>query len=159
MDDSVLDAVREADGDTDADEAEGIYADDAYETDDGYEEEEDDAARLEEEAGFDHDSTVREIGARVGDVAATALLGAAIGAGIGWLAYRSTRPEPRLAWPPRRDRGAARVPQRASARAAMLAEAVSEAARESADELRALVERTLRRELRGVMRAARGRSR
>ncbi|HZF69113.1 MAG TPA: hypothetical protein VEZ47_13815 [Gemmatirosa sp.] len=143
----MLDAVREADGDTDADEAEGLYEDDedAAEVD----------ALLDEESGFDDDSSVAEIGARAADVTAAALLGAALGAGLGWLAYRSTRPEPRLDWPQRRHRGAARGPARASARAALLAEAVSEAARESADELRALVERTLRRELRGLTRAAR----
>jgi hypothetical protein len=83
MDDSVLDAVREADGDTDADEAEGLYEDD----EDAAEVE----ALLDEESGFDDDSSVAEIGARAADVTAAALLGAALGAGLGWLAYRSTR--------------------------------------------------------------------
>jgi hypothetical protein len=130
MDDAMLDAVREADGGADAaDAGDDLAGDDA--------------------AGFDDDSSAAEIGARVGDVAISALVGAALGAGLGWLAYRSALREPRYARPRRRGHGPS------PRRAALLVEAVSEATRESAAELRQVVEETLRRELRGVIRAAR----
>ena len=137
-DDELLDAVRAADGD--------VYdaADDEDDGDNG------------DDLGSDMLPTV---GGRASELAAAALLGAALGAGLGWLAYQAGRPTPRYARAPRRRPAEVRNGSRAARRAMEIANVVAEATRESAHDLRGVIEETLRRELRGLARAARGRLR
>lgn len=142
----MLDAVREADGDPDEME---LLADDL-------------------DDGFEDDSSASALGARVTDVAAVALIGAAVGAGLGWLAWQATRSGAGVLAelePPARRRPTARRGARALREAARAASAsgwatrlaglVGEAASAtSPEDLGALVRRTVRRELQALARAA-----
>jgi hypothetical protein len=129
-----------------------------------------------DEDGFDDDASGLRLGRRAADLAGAALLGAAIGAGLGLLAHRATqgtaRPARRLPAAVRRRqveldemlhdedsrprRLAARAEADVQSRLAGLADTVGDAVRSLAD-LRDSMERTVGRELRALQRAARRR--